>query len=206
MTELLTLCEARTALSPIETIFLTGLPEPAHELVEEPRCELHDDHPGVHMALAQESATDSWWLVWAPGNAQLTARGQKIDRRLHKMDNCPAVQEGGDEDECLLAEKHPGAHSFEMETSGAREPSAFSRKKMLAALREDLDDKARADLEEMESLLSSASGDPLPLITENEALVIAMLLGQAAHNDWLVEDLAIQLAERMESRLEALAR
>ncbi|WP_415961952.1 hypothetical protein [Streptomyces sp. 021-4] len=35
----------------------------------------------------------------------------------------------------------------------------------------------------------------------DEALVIATLLGQAAHNDWLVEDLAIQLAERMESRL-----
>ncbi|MYX18460.1 hypothetical protein GTY67_34500 [Streptomyces sp. SID8374] len=205
MTELLPLCEARTALSPIETIFLTSLPEPAHELVETPRCELHDDHPGVHMALAQESAKDSWWLVWAPGNAQLIARGQKIDRRLHEMDNCPAVEEGGAEDECLLAVRHPGAHSFEMETSGSREPSAFYRKKMLAALREDLDDKARADLEEMESLLS-VSGDPLPLITEDEALVIAMLLGQAAQSDWLVEELVLQLAERMESRLDALAR
>ncbi|WP_332010953.1 hypothetical protein [Streptomyces uncialis] len=205
MNEPLPLCDARTDLKPIEVLFLQQLPEPSHELVESPQCELQREHSGVHIALAQASGPDSWWLVWAPGNAQLTARGRNMDRRLHEMDDCPATQ-GESEDECLLPARHAGAHSFEMESSGPRVPSAFARKKMLRALRESLDDDERAELEEMESLLASPEGDPLPLITQNEALVVTTLLGQVALDDWLMEDLVLRVVERMDTRMQALGR
>ncbi|MFE9240507.1 hypothetical protein [Streptomyces sp. NPDC007007] len=206
MSEPLPLCDARTDLKPIEVLFLHQLPEPSHELVESPRCELQHEHTGVHISLAQASGLDSWWLVWAPGNAQLTARGQNMDRRLHKMDDCPAAEDGGrgDGDECLLPAGHTGAHSFAMQSSGPRVPSAAARKKMLHALRESLDEDERAELEEMESLLAS-QGEPMPLITRNEALVVTTLLGQVAHDDWLMEDLVLRIVERMDTRLQALA-
>ncbi|MFJ7416612.1 hypothetical protein ACIQWZ_38310 [Streptomyces sp. NPDC098077] len=206
MSEPLPLCDARTDFKPIETLFLHQLPEPSHELVESSRCELQREHAGVHISLAQASGLDSWWLVWAPGNAQLTARGQNMDRRLHKMDDCPATQDGDPDggDECLLPARHTGAHSFEMESSGPRVPSAAARKKMLHALRESLDEDERTELEEMESLLAS-EGDPLPLITQNEALVVTTLLGQVAHDDWLMEDLVLRIVERMDTRLQSLA-
>ncbi|GHI40093.1 hypothetical protein Sviol_45010 [Streptomyces violascens] len=72
MTELLSLCDAQTALTPMERLVLEQLPDPAHELVDDPQCELQDCHAGPHATLAQESGTDdTWWLLWAPDGSSL---------------------------------------------------------------------------------------------------------------------------------------
>ncbi|WP_189971811.1 hypothetical protein [Streptomyces violascens] len=108
------------------------------------------------------------------------------------------------DEECRLPSTHHGAHSFAMESSGPRTPSAASRKKIAAALREDMDENERAYYDEIEAQLT-AQGTPLPLLTENEALALAMMLCLYASSDWLVESMVEQLVERIDARLESAA-
>ncbi|WP_159048069.1 hypothetical protein [Streptomyces sp. WM6378] len=176
MTERLSLCDAQTALTPIEQLVLEQLPHPAHEIVDDPQCELQDGHEGPHAALAQESGTDdTWWLLWAPDGVKLAVRGEELKRRLHRLPSCTAVSPEDADEECRLPATHPGAHSFAMESSGPRTPSAECRKKIAAALREDIDAGERAYYDEIEAQLT-APGTPLPLLTESEALALAMML------------------------------
>ncbi|MFD7164745.1 hypothetical protein [Streptomyces violascens] len=106
------------------------------------------------------------------------------------------------DEECRLPATHRGADSFAMESSGPRTPSAESRKKIAAALREDMDESEHAYYDEIEAQLT-APGTPLPLLTESEALALAMMLRLYAESDWLAEHMVEQLVERIDARLEA---
>ncbi|HET6859608.1 MAG TPA: hypothetical protein VFH94_21275 [Streptomyces sp.] len=119
MTELLPLCDARTDLTSLEQLVLEQLRDPAFEIVENPRCELQDGHPETHASLAQKAGSAFWWLVWADDGIPLRFQGEETDRRLYRLEACPAQD---DEDECRLPDQHAEAHSYEMQPSARREP------------------------------------------------------------------------------------
>lgn len=204
MTELLSLCDAQTTLKPIEQVILERFPEPAHEIAEEPQCELQDGHAGPHMALAQETQGKQWWVVWAPDGGQLRAKGAVTERRLYPMDDCTATVPGEEDEECGLMAGHSGAHSFAMESSGPRTPSSWARKKMAAALRGEMEGEELAYFEELEGHLN-APGAPLPLITQGEVMALAMMLRLHADEDWVLEGLAETLLDRIGERMDAPA-
>ncbi|MGW1871659.1 hypothetical protein ACWCPS_39930 [Streptomyces mauvecolor] len=107
------------------------------------------------------------------------------------------------DEESRLPTTRRGARSFAMESSGPRTPYAESRKEIAAALREEMDESERAYYDEIEAQLI-APGTPLPLLTESEALVLAMMLRLYADSDRLVEHMVEQLVERIDVRLEGL--
>ncbi|QIB49555.1 hypothetical protein [Streptomyces aureoverticillatus] len=203
MNELLSLCDAQTTLTFVEQTILKQLPDPAHEIVEDPRCELQDGHPGPHMALGQESELKAWWVVWAPEGQPLRVRGTETKRRLYPFDDCTMTAPQDPDEDCQLVASHPGAHSFAMESTGSRTPSAGMRRKMAAALREAMEGEERAYFEEMEEHLD-AEGAPLALITQGEATALVMMMRLHAEEDWVLEGLAERLVDRMSARLEAL--
>ncbi|MEV8504532.1 hypothetical protein AB0368_06825 [Actinoplanes sp. NPDC051475] len=81
---------------------LDGLVEPASQ--DAVACELAAGHEDVHAAfvVASDGGDRWWWIRW---NA--------MNRRLSCLQTCDrADQLTGDD--CLLPQKHPGRHTFEM--------------------------------------------------------------------------------------------
>lgn len=205
MNELLPLCEAQTSLSESERAFLENLAEGAYEIDAEPRCELEADHEGIHAAMGQSCGTEEqdWWVIWAPGNGVLWhPRSETLLPRIQSFAPCAAAGASDEEaDECALPLTHRGAHSFEIEPCDGRQPSLLVRRRLAAALREQLDPERRAFLDSLDSQLAS-EGHAMPLLTPAEALVAMFLLQQAGAADVLFEDMAHTLSTRLEERLE----
>ncbi|HEV2373573.1 MAG TPA: hypothetical protein VGS19_15545 [Streptosporangiaceae bacterium] len=110
-------CPAEVTLTPDETGQLAPIPEPFFALQAQLRCELQAAHDGPHLALAQASGSEGWWMRWADGLRDLAV--------IHGL--CPAEQGGGadgDDDygeACSLPSGHAGCHSFEMaDDTGAK--------------------------------------------------------------------------------------
>lgn len=148
-----------------------------------------------------------WWLLWAPEGRGLRARGKELTRRLHQLPECTAegLNDEGEDEQCQLPSTHQGAHSFAMKPTGGRTPSAHGRSRLAAAMRDMLDDEEeRAYYDEIDSLLAAPAA-PLPLITEKEAIALAMMMRTISDTNWIVDDMAHQLVRRMDERLEKLA-
>lgn len=190
MTNLYPRCGAQLALTADEHEQLTALPQAALEVEEDVACELQECHRGPHVAIGQSCGREdaNWWLRWAPGL-----------RELKHLDDCD-TKSTDDDELCDLPRGHPGEHGFSLEEAGGRAPSAWGRRQLAGALREELGAEQRGCLEELEALLT-ATDAPLAVLTAGEAIVAGLLLKMAGESDLLFEEMAEQLADRLEERL-----
>lgn len=101
-------CTVTITLTSNEIDVCETVPHPLHVTLQELQCELEQQHPGAHLALAQsgggEHANDLW-MRWAPGG-----------RNLVTLDSCPLrdrEDDPGGNNPCLLPAGHVGVHSFE---------------------------------------------------------------------------------------------
>lgn len=104
-------CLGRIWLGRGQVTWLADRPCAAHQVPRQMCCELELGHDGPHAALGQQCEEGDWWIRWTLAASEVVEAG-----------HCPAQGDTrdalGDTDVCLLFNRHPGRHSFEL-TDGA---------------------------------------------------------------------------------------
>jgi hypothetical protein len=99
-------CPASSHLTASQSATLAALPSLIGPVLEAVTCELAAGHDGDHLAFtgAADDGERWWWLYWGAGS-----------HRLSQIDTCARTSTAAAHlDECLLAQGHPGPHSFDI--------------------------------------------------------------------------------------------
>ena len=110
-----TCCRATSGLAAQEFATLVDPLSRFGQVVLDPVCELAAGHEGSHVAfaVAAEGGDQWWWVYWDKERAEL------ID-----IDPCPAERYLRPwTDSCLLPDRHPGPHSFEISSANRNDES-----------------------------------------------------------------------------------
>jgi hypothetical protein len=110
-------CAATIRLRFDELLVLARLQSPSMSVGMQQACGLEAAHRGPHQAYVQtdegflpDGSGQEWWITWTKGC-----------RRLQPLPGCEMTEAGKlaspGQGDCLLAEHHPGAHSFELRTA-----------------------------------------------------------------------------------------
>lgn len=128
-------CRIVTVLTTKEYQRFDAVPSAGNEVSPVARCRLEVGHRGPHQSLGQiVNKDEEFWLVWDEGGLREIRVGAGCPARM------PTVETGVESVPCLLADGHPGQHSFHLDEPDPPESgwTVGHLRRAMAGLRDDV--------------------------------------------------------------------